>query len=131
MAGLNVVLSNLKKWENMKKAGLEGLARTAGAGMQGYARDNAKWINRTGDARRGLRGGMYKEGQDIFAYIKHSMEYGIYLELKGSKIKTAMSFLSGAQYMELAEDGKYAILGPTRDKFAPEVYKQADRLMKL
>jgi hypothetical protein len=111
MAGLNVVLSNLKKWENMKKAGLEGLARTAGAGMQGYARINAPWINRTGHARQGLKGGMRKEGQDIFAYIAHSVDYGIYLEL--------------------CKDGRYEILTPTRDKFAPEVRKQAERLMKL
>jgi hypothetical protein len=111
MAGLNVVLSNLKRWENMKKAGLEGLARTAGAGMQGYARERAPWINQTGHARQGLRGGMYKEDKDIYSYIAHSVDYGIYLEL--------------------CNDGKYAILLETRDKFAPEVRKQAERLMKL
>jgi hypothetical protein len=140
MAGLNVVLSNLKKWENMKKAGLEGIALTNAAAMQRYARINAPWqpvtqpkrpSKYTGDARRGLKGGMYKEGQDIFIYIKHSMEYGIYLELKGGKVKTTSILPGGGQYLEMAEDGKYAILGPTRDKFAPEVHKQAERLMKL
>jgi hypothetical protein len=110
MAGSEAVIKNMYNWAFMKKAGLEGIARTAGASMQGYARTAAPWQNRTGNARQGLRGGMYKEDKDIFAYIAHSVDYGIFLEL--------------------CNDGKYAILEKTRDKFASEARKGAERIMK-
>jgi hypothetical protein len=110
MAGSEAVIKNMYNWAFMKQAGLEAIARTAGASMQGYARVGARWKNRTSHARQGLRGGMYKEDKDIFSYIAHSVDYGIFLEL--------------------CNDGKYAILLETRDKFAPEVKKQAERIMK-
>lgn len=82
MAGLAEVLGNLNKWAEEKRAGCEGVARVTAANAQNYARQNHPWINRTGHATAGLHGGSFWESPSILkAYVAHSMEYGIYLEL--------------------------------------------------
>ena len=110
MPGSELVIKNMYGWANMKKAGLEALAETTGKAMEADARIEARWQNRTGNARQGLKGGKHIEGQDIFSYIAHSVDYGMWLEL--------------------ANDGKYSILVETRDKFKNSVHQAAERLMK-
>ncbi len=110
MAGLNVVLGNLRKWEQQKKAGCTGVARTVAAQMQNYARERAPWIDDTGNARQGLHGGSFWDNYFLFCYIAHAVEYGVYLEL--------------------ANSGNYAILEETRDKFAQDFYKSIEIIMK-
>lgn len=60
-----------------------------------WAKENAPWTDRTGNARAGLHSGV-SEGlkQDFFElYIAHTVFYGIYLETRWN--------------------GKYAIIAPT------------------
>ena len=109
MAGSANVIRNLNKWGASKKIALSALGLDVGAKMQQDARQNAEWTDRTGMARRGLTGGFYWEGQDGYSYIAHTVEYGIWLEL--------------------ANQGKYGIIIETRDKFADETFKQAERIM--
>ncbi len=59
-----------------------------------YMRSQAPWTDRTGNARLGLRARHEKVGDASVLVIFHTMPYGVYLEL--------------------AHDGKYAILGPTQ-----------------
>ncbi len=107
---LNQVLSNLNSWTANKKMALEALGLTIGANMEANAKVNASWINRTGMARRGLTGGFFWDGPNGIVYIAHTVEYG--------------------KWLELCNDGKYAILKPTRDKFAQVAFKSAERIMK-
>lgn len=66
------------------------IAQTAETEM----RVGAKWRNISGNARRGLRVEIEKDGdRRILMHFIHSVEYGVYLEL--------------------AHGGKYAILYPT------------------
>jgi len=52
-----------------------------GQAMQNYARKNAPWTDRTGNARAGLFYVVKQEPGRVVIYLCHSMEYGIYLEL--------------------------------------------------
>jgi hypothetical protein len=70
--------------------------------MEQYAKAEAPWEDRTGDARKGLRGDVfYRPGVDMGVTLAHTVEYG--------------------QYLETANDGKYAILKPTVEHFMPEI----------
>ena len=58
-----------------------------------WAKENAPWTDRTGNARAGLHSGV-EIGEDFWElYVAHSVFYGIYLETRWS--------------------GKYQILAPT------------------
>lgn len=69
-------------------AGALVAVRTMSADMQAYAQANAPWTNRTGDARRTLRGyyGAYgsKGGKAYYAALRHGVPYGIWLEVRFS-----------------------------------------------
>jgi hypothetical protein len=117
MAGLMGVLGNLNKWAASKKMALEALGKTVGANMEAHAKTYAPWqpVNPkpwkySGKARRELTGGFFWDGPNGISYIAHTVEYG--------------------KWLELANDGKYAILKPTRDKFAERAFKAAERIMK-
>lgn len=66
-----------------------------------YAQDNAPWADRTGDARNGLDVDVRKEGEVIVWEMSHSVDYGLYLEVKNN--------------------GEFAIIMPTLEMFAPQI----------
>jgi hypothetical protein len=73
------------------------------------AKGDAKWTDRTANARQGLSGTVLESG-DIFEIILyHTMDYGIYLEV--------------------ANDGTYAIILPTIDRMAPALMAAVAALM--
>jgi len=110
MSGLPIVLGNLNKWAVEKKVGIEGLGRVAATSMTNYARQNKRWQDRTGNARAGLHGNSFWQNPFmLIIFIAHAMEYGIFLEL--------------------AHDGKYAILEETANKYSKEVHENAKRIM--
>jgi hypothetical protein len=66
------------------------------------AKQNADWVDRTGNARQGLYGRAVELEPGAAAILLiHSMEYGVHLEL-------------GFQ-------GRYAIIGPTLESYYPKV----------
>lgn len=67
--------------------------------MEVFARANASWQNRTGDARRGLTGVPFADAGQVGASIVHTVPYGIFLENK--------------------HNGAYAIISRTQETFAP------------
>jgi hypothetical protein len=72
--------------------------------VEGYARRNAKWHDRTGNARSGLRG--IAESQTNGPYkiiLAHGVPYGIYLEVRWS--------------------GRLGIINPTLAAEGPEVMR--------
>lgn len=68
--------------------------------IQAWMRENAPWEDRTGAARQGLGAEVDSRGfrQDIYLY--HSVEYGVWLEIRWG--------------------GLYAILTPAMEHFAGE-----------
>lgn len=72
--------------------------------VEAYARRNAKWRDRTGNARNGLRGiPESQKGGPYKIILAHGVPYGIYLEVRFS--------------------GKYAIINPTIAVEGPEVMR--------
>ncbi|OJF16986.1 MAG: hypothetical protein A6D91_04700 [Bacillaceae bacterium G1] len=85
-----------RAWLAHKKAMLPLLLWNWAQKLEGYAKPHAPWTDRTGHARQSLHGGVEQRQEGtLVLYLSHGVEYGIYLEL--------------------ANGGKYAILGPTVD----------------
>lgn len=68
---------------------------------EGDMRINAPWTDRTGNARAGLRARSEADGDTFTLVLYHTMPYGFWLEV--------------------AHDGRYAIIGPTQLKVAHEM----------
>jgi hypothetical protein len=66
-----------------------------------YAKENAPWADRTGDARVGLDTSVELEGHVIVWQMYHTVEYG--------------------QWLETIQNGKFAIILPTLEIYAPKV----------
>lgn len=66
-----------------------------------YAQANAPWEDITGDARSGLDVDVRMEGEVIVWEMSHSVDYGLYLETRWN--------------------GKFAIIMPTLEMFAPQI----------
>jgi regulator of sirC expression with transglutaminase-like and TPR domain len=79
--------------------------------MESYAKSNAPWTDRTGDARAGLHADVDTSLGDITIELAHAVDYGIYLELK--------------------DDGKYAILMPTIEALGPRILREAAAVVIL
>jgi hypothetical protein len=71
-----------------------------------YAQANAPWEDITGDARSGLDVDVRMEGEVIVWEMSHSVDYGLYLETRWN--------------------GKFAIIMPTLEMFAPQIGRGLD-----
>lgn len=74
-----------------------GAAQLAGD-MEAFARANAPWTDRSGDARRELSAAAEADGGTVRASIAHGVDYGIWLENRFN--------------------GRYAIISRTMEVFA-------------
>lgn len=110
MAGAKEAAKNAEKWVDRKIVASLALANNWAARMEAYAKTHAPWQDRTGAARAGLAGRVETDGEDIVIYLKHSVDYGVYLEL--------------------AHERKYAILEPTTKKFARNILRTFRNLWK-
>ncbi len=102
------VTENLKVWAGRQRGAAVVLAKNWAGQLEGRAKRDAPWMDRTGNARAGLFGSTTIEGNQIFIRVAHSMEYGVFLEL--------------------ARDGRHAVLKPTIAKAAPEIERTYRRL---
>ena len=83
---------------------LESVVRLHAPRVEGAARRNAKWHDRTGNARQGLRGvPESRKGGPYKIILAHGVPYGIYLEVRWS--------------------GRLAIINPTIAAEGPEVMR--------
>jgi len=90
-----------REYLERKKAGLNALLLDWAGNLESYAKLNAPWTDRTGNARQGLHGGVDTDGDQFVLYLSHGVEYGIWLEL--------------------AHGGNYAIVRPTADTHLPHI----------
>lgn len=79
---------------------LSGLNRAAEM-VETYMKANRPWTDRTGDARRGLWSKAWRDGKVFVLAMGHGVHYGIWLE-----------------HMQ---NGRFAIVIPTRSVFAPRL----------
>lgn len=73
--------------------------------VEAYAKANAPWADRTGEAREGLVASVYEEGGEIVLELAHTAEHGLWLEL--------------------IQDGTFAIIMPTLEALGPEIIRDA------
>lgn len=66
-----------------------------------YAKANAPWQDRTGDARAGLDVDVSRHGDSIVWEMYHTVDYGLYLETRWN--------------------AAYAVIMPTLEMFAPDI----------
>lgn len=80
---------------------LEEIVEQVAEEVELYAKENAPWEDRTGDARDGLTAEAITEGSTMVIVLYHTVDYGIWLEVRNS--------------------GEYAIILPTLEHMAPVV----------
>lgn len=64
---------------------LETFADNGSKKLEGYARENARWQNRTGHARQRLTGDYLRVNRGIKLRLSHGVDYGKWLELANEK----------------------------------------------
>lgn len=74
-----------------------------------YARQNAPWNDRTGDARGGLSSEVTAENESLEIQLYHTVTYGIWLEIRWG--------------------GKYAIIIPTVEQKGAELFDRMDNIL--
>lgn len=80
---------------------MDGAAQLA-ADMQSYAHDNAKWTDRTGEAREELAGVPFAEGDTVGASIVHGAAHGLFLENMESRPDLAIIRQTQEAFMPVA-----------------------------
>lgn len=75
------------------------------AEVEFYARQNAPWADRTGAARNGLTASVFEEAGEIVLELAHTVEHGYWLEL--------------------IQDGRFAIIMPTLEALGPQIIADA------
>lgn len=99
--GIDEVIKNLKNFVPRLKAALALDAENIAANMEAWAKNNAPWTDQTGDARDFIKQTVKWTNADILMVsLSHNVNYGIYLEL--------------------CNEGKYAILEKAIAEFGPK-----------
>lgn len=78
---------------------VQTIADTVAQSMEGSAKQNAPWTDRTGNARQGLATKVIHSADGVDIILHHSVEYGIYLEV--------------------CNGGRYQIIIPTIIEYGP------------
>jgi hypothetical protein len=96
-----VLASHLGTYIERLKAAVFDLCSLFAAKIETYAKQNARWTDRTGNARQGLTARAFRVGAGVVIYLFHTMSYGIWLEVKNQ--------------------GRFAIILRTLESFYPQV----------
>lgn len=75
------VLKNFNDMQAKTRTALQIIADSAVKAMERYAKNNARWTDRTGNARQRLKGSTRWEESALIAAISHNVDYGMWLEL--------------------------------------------------
>ena len=98
----SALASSLSQWHSTIGNRISFAVTSAAAEMEGYAKQNAPWTDRTGNARRTLDGFVAQADEDnILIGVAGHMPY--------------------SPKLELFYGGRYAILMPTVDTYIPVI----------
>jgi hypothetical protein len=99
--GLEEAAKRLKEFTPKLKAALILDAQNIAAEMEKWAKQNVPWTDRTAHARLFLKSTVkWKNTNELMIALSHQVDYGVYLEL--------------------ANEGKYAILEKAIGEFTPQ-----------
>lgn len=102
--------TNFKAVEQKMRAAIGVYADTAAKKMEGEAKKNAPWTDRTTNSRNSIQGDFNWQGNKAIIALSGNVDYFVYLEL--------------------AMEKRYSILKPTIDRNAPEIIRGYQRLVK-
>lgn len=93
---------NIEKYVDKVLVAVMAVAEYMAQKIEDYAKVNASWVDRTGNARKMLRGEVDKIAEDmVVIYLIQGMDYGKWLELcNGGKYAIVMKSLE-AHYHEV------------------------------
>ncbi|RDY22880.1 hypothetical protein CHF27_011210 [Romboutsia maritimum] len=101
---------NLAEQQIKTRAALGLFADTSAKTLENEAKNNHPWEDRTYQARNRLKGDYEWQGNLLRISLSHGVDYGIYLEL--------------------CNEGKYAVITPTINKCSPKIMRGLDRILK-
>jgi hypothetical protein len=106
-AGFRIIADTLTI--NILRLNADGLSQavedrllTEAANMQDYAQANAPWSDRTGEARAGLTAEVDSDKGNVYVSLFHTVDYG--------------------RWLETIQGGRFAIIMPTIELFAGQVF---------
>ena len=81
-SGIDTVTRNMGNYGDAVAGVAEEIVQHFAPLVEEYAKTNARWVDRTGNARQSLQG-LYEIAEDAATlYITHRMEYGVWLETR-------------------------------------------------
>lgn len=101
---------NFSKVKAKMKTGITMYGKTESGRLEKSAKSNAKWTDRTSNARNSIQGDFEWKGDIARINLSGNMEYSVFLELAYGK--------------------RYAILVPTIEKSAPSIINGYKKLVK-
>lgn len=105
-----VLVDGMEEYEQRAVAAVVALFRRFEPTIENYAKANAPWMDRTGNARQTLFTVTDFARNVVTLYLSHGMEYGKWLELRNS--------------------GRYAIVMPTLEAHYGQVMQALDDLFR-
>lgn len=107
----NTLSEGIANFEFKMYERMDEIAEEFSREMEAYARSNAPWDDRTGDARSGLTSEISdnSESGTLAVNLFHTVDYGVWLEIRWG--------------------GKYAILIPTIENMGPRLLEMMERMM--
>ncbi len=82
-SGDDVVRANMAAYGQRVQAAKLAVANYWAPVLEAYAKENAPWTDRTGNARQALHSFVRELSSDTVAlYLSHGMSYGVFLELR-------------------------------------------------
>lgn len=106
--GVNLVLQNMSEHERKVHFVIKQIALYFAPKLERYAKENATWKDRTGNARQSLHTQVHEiAGTIVRLYLSHGVDYGLYLELGFA--------------------GRYAIIWPTIEAHLEQIKTMLDR----
>ena len=104
-----VFLANFDAYLDDIHAALAALMQSYAPRIEAWMKQNASWTDRTGNARQGLLTEVEMViDEAIYLYLAHKMDYG--------------------QYLELNHQGRFAIIVPALEHFAPLIWRDVKAL---
>jgi len=110
LKGMGGVLGSLDRWRDKRMAGVQGVGTIIAAEAAKKSKANRPWKDHTHHAKQGLYGKVRREDTKFIIEHGHRVDYGVWLEL--------------------ARDGKYAILEKTLNELKPEFLSRVKQIME-
>jgi len=82
----SIISGQIASRKQRARSALLELCQTSGKNLATRSKQNARWNDRTGNARAGIDSEVVASGDVIEMVVYHTMEYGKYLELGTSRM---------------------------------------------